>query len=57
MGELSDRYESLRAMYETMSHSVDQSEAAVGRVGVTMFTEARDKAREQERRKRIRGEL
>jgi hypothetical protein len=40
-----------------MADSGDEAVAAVGRVGVEMFSAERDEAQQEERRRRIRGEL
>jgi hypothetical protein len=56
-GELSSRYATLVEQFEEMAASDDETVAIVGRAGVELFSAARDDALEEERRKRVRGEL
>ncbi len=56
-GELSERYERLVQEFSRYAESEDPNVAAVGRVGVEMFMQARDEARGRERQERIRGDL
>lgn len=56
-GEESARYASLVEQFEAMKGSDDESVSAVGAAGVEMFSAARAKALDEERRRRIRGEL
>jgi hypothetical protein len=56
-GERSDHYAQLVEQFQTLAESDEEAIAAVGRIGVEAFAAARDEALEQERRKRIRGEL
>jgi hypothetical protein len=56
-GEESAHYAQLVEQFQALAASSDQAVAAVGSVGVAMFTPARDEALARERRNRIRGEF
>lgn len=57
MGEASDRYEALRAEFDTTPPSSDEAAEQVRKEGIRVFTEERDRAGEREREQRIRGDL
>ncbi len=56
-GEESDHLASIVKRFESYVLSEDSAIAAVGKAGVEIYREARDRARENEAKKRVRGEL
>lgn len=56
-GEESHRYTQLAERFQDMADSDDTSVAAVGKAGHDMYVRARDTALEDERLKRVRGDL